>query len=578
MNFEVFSEDVSNLLINKGENVKDSILCFFISKLSEGQSSEILNQPQWWAAPIDYSLDHAHNRLIELKSMIYLLQGRFNTTYSNPLTVKRNLTQILREFHKIHVTKVVVSITDVYDCLHQNANLIEQWLDYEKPLPRGVVDLIAGIHTINGRTFLAKILSGPLIEDDLLLKILARHISAREMGTNIDKRLKSIYQTTLPDLGLIMQLLWENGIWRVFDATMVPGLPTRPERIKIFEKIEEVWKQTGPCYVQPKYYGWQVQIHKKDNEIWIFGRNLNDLTKQLPDLVEICRKKILAKSVILDGEIILPRSLIPRVSSYFETLSSTSHQIIIFDLLLEDEKDWRNQPYYKRRLQIMEILPDLFAGIHYVNEQYIKEESQLIGLWKKYIQDPDYQGIVVKLPSTPYHSASQSVGKWKVKNYTSLDLVILGYRKSTTFAIFTLGAWDSNRMKFVEIGVLDAVKEDIKINQTILQHCNGLEIDYVPENVIFSLNPLIHQNEYAGGVQKVILKPKIVLEVITNGLRVKDERYEYSNQFCLFPHDQKGYQERTDKSPQDVNTLDDFYNLKEAPPDYEQRYQFSISK
>jgi DNA ligase-1 len=69
------------------------------------------------------------------------------------------------------------------------------------------------------------------------------------------------------------------------------------------EKLQAEWK----------YDGMRTIIMKKDDKIWLFTRRQEDVTKQFPDLVELCRKGIKAEECVIEGEAIAvdPKSNTP---------------------------------------------------------------------------------------------------------------------------------------------------------------------------------------------------------------------------------------------------------------------------
>jgi ATP-dependent DNA ligase len=59
--------------------------------------------------------------------------------------------------------------------------------------------------------------------------------------------------------------------------------------------------QLGSAALEYKLDGARIQVHKRDQEIRIFTRQLNDVTQSVPEVVEIV-KKLPANNLILDGE------------------------------------------------------------------------------------------------------------------------------------------------------------------------------------------------------------------------------------------------------------------------------------
>ena len=59
----------------------------------------------------------------------------------------------------------------------------------------------------------------------------------------------------------------------------------------------------GPVSVQAKLDGIRLQVHRDGDEVWLYTRNLNDVTERLPHVCEAVRSLSVA-SAVLDGELI----------------------------------------------------------------------------------------------------------------------------------------------------------------------------------------------------------------------------------------------------------------------------------
>jgi DNA ligase-1 len=65
------------------------------------------------------------------------------------------------------------------------------------------------------------------------------------------------------------------------------------------ETIEDGFKAVGsPCAIEYKYDGFRLIIHKKENEITLFTRRLENVTTQIPEVKEYIEKYVEGKSFI----------------------------------------------------------------------------------------------------------------------------------------------------------------------------------------------------------------------------------------------------------------------------------------
>ncbi|MCD6240682.1 DNA ligase, partial [Candidatus Bathyarchaeota archaeon] len=81
--------------------------------------------------------------------------------------------------------------------------------------------------------------------------------------------------------------------------------PVKPMLAQTAENIEEAIKEHGgKTAFEYKLDGARIQIHKRGDEVRIFSRRLTDVTASLPEIVELIRREINAKEVIMEGEVI----------------------------------------------------------------------------------------------------------------------------------------------------------------------------------------------------------------------------------------------------------------------------------
>ena len=61
----------------------------------------------------------------------------------------------------------------------------------------------------------------------------------------------------------------------------------------------------GWALCETKYDGIRVQIHRLGNEVNIFTRRLENISKAVPEIVEYIRKSLPVEDFIVEGEIIV---------------------------------------------------------------------------------------------------------------------------------------------------------------------------------------------------------------------------------------------------------------------------------
>lgn len=131
--------------------------------------------------------------------------------------------------------------------------------------------------------------------------------------------------------------------------------------------IDDALKSTGkPAIIDYKYDGLRVQIHNNKGEITLFSRNLENITKQFPEVVEYIKRNFSDSSFVLDTECVgydnkrhsfLPfQTLSKRILT--KDISSVSSILVVvktFDILYLNGKTLIDIPYEKRREQMEKL-------------------------------------------------------------------------------------------------------------------------------------------------------------------------------------------------------------------------------
>ena len=107
------------------------------------------------------------------------------------------------------------------------------------------------------------------------------------------------------DLGRVAKTVAEKGIDGIREFGVSIGEPIRPmlaERLGSPQEILE--KLGGRCIAEFKYDGERMQAHKRDSEVTLFSRRLENITEQYPDAVELVRRYVKPKEAIIEAEIV----------------------------------------------------------------------------------------------------------------------------------------------------------------------------------------------------------------------------------------------------------------------------------
>src|SRR6266480_1433089 len=120
--------------------------------------------------------------------------------------------------------------------------------------------------------------------------------------------------------------------------------PIKPMLAKTAADVEEALAELGPASFEYKLDGIRVQVHKSADEVRIYSRTLNDITAELPTVVDISRIMDM-KEVILDGEAVV-LTADKRPVRFQETMKGLGGAVpFFFDVLYVDGPSMLDQPY-----------------------------------------------------------------------------------------------------------------------------------------------------------------------------------------------------------------------------------------
>ncbi|PMB75886.1 MAG: ATP-dependent DNA ligase [Candidatus Bathyarchaeota archaeon] len=173
------------------------------------------------------------------------------------------------------------------------------------------------------------------------------------------------------DLGRVAKAVAEKGLRGIKKFEVLVGEPIRPmlaERLSSPEEILE--KLGGKCIAEYKYDGERIQIHKKNDEVTLFSRRLEDISSQYPDAIELVKRHVRAKEAILEAECVAIdvdtgemrpfQELMHRRRKYGikEAMEEYPVSLFMFDALYVDGKDLTLKPYPIRREALVKAIEE----------------------------------------------------------------------------------------------------------------------------------------------------------------------------------------------------------------------------
>jgi len=366
------------------------------------------------------------------------------------------------------------------------------------------------------------------------------------------------------DLGLVFEIAKKRKLRDLEKISLEIGKPIKAMLAQKVLTVKDGFKALGkPCAVEYKYDGFRLLIHKKGNEISLFTRRLENVTKQFPEVVEYLKKYVKGKSFILDSEAV---GFNKKTKEYtdFQAISQRIRrkhhierlqkelpvEINVFDILYYNGKSFLDTPFEKRTALIKKIIDNHPYKIIHSKQIITGDEKKAEAFYKKALED-NQEGVMMKNLAAVYQPGSRVGHMLKIKpEVNDLDLVITGAeygtgKRSGWLSSFILSCKNGHKGEYLEIGkVGTGIKEKSEF---------GVSFDELTKK----LTPLITKEKG----KKVTIKPKIVVSVIYQEIQKSPN---YNSGYALrFP---RITAIRDDRSPKDIPGLneieDDFDNQK----------------
>ena len=295
--------------------------------------------------------------------------------------------------------------------------------------------------------------------------------------------------------------------------------PVQPMLADSAESVAEALAtESAPMSIEWKLDGARIQVHRQDDRVAVYTRNLNDVTDRVPEVVDAARA-LPAHELILDGEVLSlmssgrPRSFQDTMRRFGRRLDIDSLRIelpltpFVFDILYHDGESLIDCPLSERLERIARIVPNGMCVPRIATSDVQEAERfQAIAL------ERGHEGVMVKSLSAPYAAGRRGSAWIKVKTARSLDLVVLAVewgsgRRHGWLSNIHLGARDPETGGFVMLGkTFKGMTDEILKWQTTEflareTHREGHIVYVRPEVVVeIAFNEVQRSSQYPGGV------------------------------------------------------------------------------
>jgi DNA ligase-1 len=274
------------------------------------------------------------------------------------------------------------------------------------------------------------------------------------------------------DLGKVAKIVAEKGLEGIKKFQVSIGKPIRPmlaERLSSPEEILE--KLGGKCIAEYKYDGERIQIHKKDKEVMLFSRRLENISSQYPDAIELIKRRVKVKDAILEAECVSIepdtgemkpfQELMHRRRKYGieKAMEEYPISLFMFDALYVNGKDLTLKPYPIRRQALEEAIEesDRVKIAQYIITGNVKELEKF---FLEAIED-GCEGLVCKsIAEDSVYQAGARGWLWikykrdyKSEMTDTVDLVLVGAfhgrgKRAGTYGALLLAAYNREKDAF----------------------------------------------------------------------------------------------------------------------------------
>ncbi len=364
---------------------------------------------------------------------------------------------------------------------------------------------------------------------------------------NVDAMLLERARSLTSDLGEVAKIARLDGDEGLRRVSIKPGRPIEVMLAQKAEGIEDVLEKFRPAIFEIKYDGARIQIHKDNDNVLLFTRRLENVTRQFPEIVDSAKKNIKVKSAVVEGELVAIKSRDDRKPRPFQDLSRRIKrkygiremmdeipvEVNLFDVVFCEGENKINDRFIERRKLLEKIVKksDNFR----LSELIITKNVEKANDFYQMAIEMGHEGVMAKNPDAPYQPGSRVGYMYKIKPVMeTLDLVIVGAtwgegRRAHWMASFLLALMDDDTGRLLSVGRMGTGFTDKQFEE---------------------MTSLLKPKIISESGREIKLKPEIVVEVAYEEIQ-KSPTYE-SGYALRFP---RLVRIRYDKGVDDIDTI-----------------------
>jgi ATP-dependent DNA ligase I len=349
----------------------------------------------------------------------------------------------------------------------------------------------------------------------------------------------------------------------------------QPLKVMLAQKATSITQAaqaaTLPCIAEYKYDGFRMQIHKKDDNIIIYTRRLENVTTQFPEVKAYVMQNVHANQCIIDCEAV---GYDPITKKYrpFQFISQRIRrkydieilakdlpvEVNVFDILMYEHEDTTQHPIEKRIELLHKIITNEPTKIQVAKGCIAQTVEELESFYQESLAAGN-EGIMVKTFGAEYKPGSRVGTMLKVKPIMdTLDLVITKAtwgegKRANWLTSFTVCCIDedgnlkevgkvSSGLKEIEskTNLDDATenktqdtKQDNQISESLQNEAQPIQTQTSELTTFNELTEELKPSIISQSGKEVTLKPSVVIEVAYEEIQ---KSTAYSSGFALrFP-------------------------------------------
>lgn len=310
------------------------------------------------------------------------------------------------------------------------------------------------------------------------------------------------------DLGLVARVAKRAGLDGVAGLNVKLGRPIKMMLAQVSLGIQDAISEMGMVAVEWKFDGARVQIHKDGDNVSLYSRRMEDVTASLPDIVDMVRAGVRARSAVLDGEAVVLgqdgkpgafQQILKRFRRKYDVDSMKGEiplQLFLFDLVYLNGESLFDMTLVQRRERLVECVTP--SRTMQVAQQIITSDIQAIEIIYKQALDAGHEGVMLKNPESLYSPGKRGKHWLKVKPLMeTLDLTVVGGewgegRRANFIGSYQLACIEPDTGEFLSIGrvgtgITDEMLEELtaRFKELIVVE-SGKELEFVPQ-VVFEV-------------------------------------------------------------------------------------------